>query len=390
LPYLTDGAVVKINDTRTWSELGSTSKSPRWALAWKFAAERAATRLVSIDASVGRTGVVTPVANLEPVPLGGTTVSRATLHNQDEIDRKDIREGDRVLIEKGGDVIPKVVAVEIESRPGDSRPYQLPGQCPSCQSSLFREEGQVALRCLNPDCPAQVRARILHFAGRDAMNLEGLGGKWVDLLLARGLVRGIADLYRLEAEVIAELPGWGEKSAARFLGFVERSRARPLGNQIFALGIRHVGITAARQLAVHCGDFGRIREASVEELTAVEDFGPITAVSVHEELERNAAFYSELEGHGLLATVEERKSTNFDDERFAGRKFVITGTLQAMDRREAKSKIQERGGKVTGSVSARTDVVIVGESAGSKETRARDLGIEIWEEGAFLDALGGV
>jgi len=388
LPYLTDGAVVKIDDTRTWSELGSTSKSPRWALAWKFAAERAATRLLSIVASVGRTGVVTPVANLEPVPLGGTTVSRATLHNQDEIDRKDIREGDRVLIEKGGDVIPKVVAVELEARPGDSRPYRLPEECPSCQSSLFREEGQVALRCLNPDCPAQVRARILHFAGRDAMNLEGLGGKWVDLLLSRGLVKGISDLYGLDVEIIAELPGWGEKSAVRLLGFVERSRSRPLGNQIFALGIRHVGITAARQLAVHFGEIGRIRAASVEDLTAVEDFGPVTAVSVHEELERNAAFYDELEAHGLLATVEERQTAECDDERFAGRKFVITGTLQAMDRREAKLEIEMRGGKVASSVSARTGVVIVGDSAGSKETRARELGVEIWTEDDFLAALG--
>jgi DNA ligase (NAD+) len=220
------------------------------------------------------------------------------------------------------------------------------------------------------------------------MNLEGLGGKWVDLLLSRGLVKGISDLYGLEAEVIAELPGWGEKSAVRLLGFVERSRSRPLGNQIFALGIRHVGITAARQLAVHFGEIGRIRAASVEDLTAVEDFGPVTAISVHEELESNAAFYDELEAHGLLATVEERQTAEFDDERFAGRKFVVTGTLQAMDRREAKLRIEMRGGKIAGSVSARTGVVVVGDSAGSKETRARELGVEIWTEDDFLAALG--
>lgn len=388
LPYLTDGAVIKVDDTATWVELGSTAKSPRWALAWKFAAERAATRLLSIEASVGRTGVVTPVANLEPVLLAGTTVSRATLHNQNEIDRKDIREGDLVFIEKGGDVIPKVVGVDLDARPKKSRPYRLPAKCPSCGSPLLQEEGQVAWRCVDAACPAQLRARILHFAGRDAMNLEGLGERWVDLLLQEGMVSGIADLYRLDAEELAALAGWGEKSASRFLGFVERSRQRPLANQIFALGIRHVGVSAARQLARHFGTFAHLRAASIEDLTAVEDFGPVTAAAVHEELDRNAGFYRELESLGLLATTEEVAEAQEPDERFEGRTFVLTGTLDSMDRRVAREKIEARGGKVTGSVSRKTDVVVVGHEAGSKETRARELEITIWDEAGFLEALG--
>jgi DNA ligase (NAD+) len=386
--FLTDGAVIKIDDTATWAELGSTAKSPRWALAWKFAAEQATTRLLSIEASVGRTGVVTPVANLEPVLLAGTTVARATLHNQDEIDRKDIREGDLVVMEKGGDVIPKVVSVDLDARPKGTRPYRLPDECPSCSARLFREEGQVALRCLNPDCPAQLRGRILHFAARDAMNLEGLGEKWVDLLLSEGIVGHIADLYRLDPERIATLPGWGEKSATKFLGFVERSVERPLGNQIFALGIRHVGITAARQLARHFGDFGAIRAASIDDLTAVEDFGPITAVSVHEELERNAAFLDDLVSLGLLSTTEEKLEGVDEGGEFSGRTFVLTGTLAALGRREARELIEARGGKVTGSVSKKTDVVVVGEAAGSKEQKARELGLTLWDEETLLVHLG--
>jgi DNA ligase (NAD+) len=332
--------------------------------------------------------VVTPVANLEPVLLAGTTVSRATLHNQDEIDRKDIREGDLVFVEKGGDVIPKVVGVDLSERPDDTVAYRLPDRCPSCDSELFREEGQVALRCLNPDCAAQLKGRILHFCGRDAMNIEGLGERWVDLLLDEGLLEGISDLYRLDADALAALPGWGEKSAARLLSFVERSRERPLANQLFALGIRHVGITAAGQLARHFGRFAAVRQATVEELEAVEDFGPITAASVHEELRRNGGFYDELESLGLLATTEQVEEAPPEDPVFAGRTFVLTGTLSEADRREAKGWIEQRGGKVTGSVSRKTDVLVVGENPGSKEAKARDLGVEIWDEKRFLGEVG--
>lgn len=386
LAFLTDGAVIKLDDATRWAELGSTTKSPRYALAFKFAAEQSTTRLLSIEASVGRTGVVTPVANLEPVPLAGTTVARATLHNQDEIDRKDIREGDTVIIEKGGDVIPKVVRVVLESRRADSVPYHLPTSCPSCGTELFREEGQVALRCLNGACPAQLRGRILHFTARDAMNVEGLGEKWIDLFLERGLVRDITDLYGLDRDTLAALPGWGEKSADKLLHFLERSRERPLANQIFALGLRHVGIAAARQLARHFGDFASIRAASVDELEAVEDFGRITATSVHEELRRNVAFHDALLALGLLATTEERV-TVAPDTAFSGRSFVLTGTLATMERRQAQQRIEALGGKVTSSVSKKTHVVVVGDQPGSKADKAAELGLTVWNEDEFLAAL---
>ena len=388
LGYQIDGAVIKLDDAERWPELGSTAKSPRYALAYKFEAEQAVTRLASIEASVGRTGVVTPVANLEPVPIAGTTVARATLHNQDEIDRKDIREGDTVIVEKGGDVIPKVVGVVVEERPATSEAYHLPATCPSCGSALYREEGQVAVRCLSAVCPAQLRGRILHFVGRDAMNIEGLGEKWVDLMLERGMLRGPADLYRLRREDVVELPGWGEKSADKLMGFVERSKQRPLGNQIFALGMRHVGIAAARQLARHFGSFDRLRAADVTALEDVEDFGAITAKSLYEELQRNREVHDELVALGLLATEEEVAEPVLEDTAFGGRTFVLTGALETMERREAKSRIEERGGKVTGSVSGRTDVLVAGGSAGSKLSRARELGVEVWDEARFREELG--
>lgn len=387
LPYAIDGAVIKLDDATLWEALGSTAKSPRYALAYKFAAEQGITKLLSIEASVGRTGVVTPVANLEPVPLAGTTVARATLHNQDEIDRKDIREGDTVIVEKGGDVIPKVVSVVLEERPKNSKPYVLPTTCPSCGTEVLREEGQVATRCVNAVCPAQLRGRILHFVGRDAMNVEGLGEKWVDVLLEKKMIHGPADLYRLDREALIELEGWGEKSADKLAAFLEASRERPLGNQIFALGIRHVGISAARQLARHFQTFAAIRAATVEQLELVDDFGPITAQSVHEELERNATTYDELVALGLLATEEEPPPEAPLDSPFAGRTFVLTGTLAEMDRREAKAKIESLGGKVTGSVSKKTDVVIAGTEAGSKLEKAQKLEREIWDEATFLKTL---
>lgn len=390
LPYAIDGAVIKLDDATAWESLGSTAKSPRYALAYKFAAEQGITKLLSIEASVGRTGVVTPVANLEPVALAGTTVSRATLHNQDEIDRKDIREGDIVVVEKGGDVIPKVVSVVLEERPDDSAPYRLPTECPSCGTEVLREEGQVATRCVNAVCPAQLRGRILHFVGRDAMNVEGLGEKWVDLMLERSMVRGPADLYRLQRDDLVALEGWGEKSADKLASFLEASRDRPLGNQIFALGIRHVGTSAARQLARHFGNFAAVRAATADQLELVEDFGPITAQSVHEELERNAEVYDELVELGLLATEEERlPEPEMGASVFAGRTFVLTGTLEAMDRRDAKVRIEGLGGKVTGSVSKKTDVVVAGEAAGSKLEKAKKLEREIWDEKRFVSELDG-
>lgn len=387
LDYQIDGAVLKLDDARVWEDLGATAKSPRWALAYKFAAEQAQTRLLRIDASVGRTGVVTPVAILEPVPVAGTTVSRASLHNQDEIDRKDIREGDTVVIEKGGDIIPKVVAVVDALRPAQSRPFRLPTRCPSCGAGLERREGEVALRCLNPSCPAQQLGRILHWSGRDAMDIEGLGERWVAHFLELGLLEDIVGLYHLDRDRLLELEGWGEKSVDNLLRNIQGSRERPLANQIFALGLRHVGISAAGQLARHFGSFARLRAATPEELVAVEEFGELTAGSVHAELRERAEQLDRLQAEGLLATTEEVRSVE-PDAAFAGKTFVLTGTLPDLSRREAKERIEARGGKVTGSVSKKTDVVVVGEDAGSKAEKADALGIEMWDADALRAALG--
>ncbi len=379
LDYQLDGAVIKLDDTTRWEALGSTAKSPRYALAFKFAAEQARTRLLSIVASVGRTGVVTPVANLEPVLLAGTTVSRATLHNQDEIDRKDIREGDLVLVEKGGDVIPKVVGVVTSGRPKRSRPYQLPSKCPECETSLVQEEGEVARRCPNPACPPQQRGRILHWASRDAMDIEGLGEKWVDLFLEEGLLTRIADLYRLDGDALRQMPGWGDRSVDKLLRNVDASRQRALANQIFALGLRHVGIAAAHGLAAHFGSFDALRRADLDQLESVADFGKITAQSVREELDREAAMLDELIGLGLLAATQEVLAVAANGA-LAGKKVVLTGTLTSMGRREAKAILEGHGAKVVSSVSKATDLVIAGESAGSKLKKAQDLEVEVWDE----------
>ncbi len=386
LSYQIDGAVIKLDDITQWEHLGSTAKTPRWALAFKFAAEQAETVVESIEASVGRTGVVTPVANLRPVELAGSVVSRATLHNQDEIDRKDIRVHDTVIIEKGGDIIPKVVHVVLERRPPGSRPYRLPGKCPSCGSSLKRLEGEVALRCLNPLCPGQQRRAIQHWASRDGMDIEGLGARWIDLFLEKGLVRGIPDLYDLEESDLVRLEGWGEKSAANLIRAIDASRSRPLANQIFALGLRHVGISAARQLARHFHTFEKLRKASREKVEAIEDFGPTTAQSVVEELQRRAELIDALLERGLFATVEPG-SAESEELPLKGRTFVLTGTLSSMDRREAKERIERKGGKVTGSVSRRTDYVVAGENPGRKKSKAEELGIEVLDENGFLSLL---
>jgi DNA ligase (NAD+) len=388
IDYLIDGAVIKVDDTGVWDRLGATAKSPRYALAFKFAAEQAETRLLSIEASVGRTGVVTPVAILDPVELAGTTVSRATLHNQDEIDRKDIRVGDRVVIEKGGDVIPKVVEVRLDERPASSVPYRLPARCPVCEFELVREEGEVALRCLNRECPAQQRGRILHWAGRDAMDIEGLGERWVDLFLEKGLVRGVADLYRLERASLLDLPGWGEKSADNLLRNIAASRERPLANQIFALGFRHVGISAARHLARALGTFASLRSASQERIETVEEFGAKTATSLLSELEARAAFLDELQSLGLLATVEETRPVSAEGAALTGKTMVLTGTLTTLDRRSAAARLRELGAKVTSSVSRKTDIVVVGENPGSKADKARELNVEIWDEERLMGVLG--
>ena len=388
LAYQIDGAVIKLDDTTLWKELGSTAKTPRYALAFKFAAEQAKTVVESIEASVGRTGVVTPVANLRPVELAGTTVARATLHNQDEIDRKDIRIGDVVVIEKGGDIIPKVVHVVLDQRPPGSRPYRLPSKCPSCGSALQRLEGEVALRCLNPSCPGQQRRAIQHWASRDAMDIDGLGARWIDLFLELGLVKGIPGLYDLREEDLTTLEGWGEKSARKLIAAIDASRNRSLANQIFALGLRHVGISAARLLAREFHNFARLRSASREEIEGIADFGPTTAASIVEELKRREDLIEALLSRHLFR-VEEEASISASDGPLMGKTFVLTGTLSKMDRRVAKARIEELGGKVTGTVSRRTDFVVAGEKPGSKKAKAEELGVEVLDENAFLSMVEG-
>jgi DNA ligase (NAD+) len=387
LDFQIDGAVIKVDDARLWDELGSTAKSPRYALAYKFAAEQAETLVESIEASLGRTGVVTPVANLTPVNLSGSLVSRATLHNQDEIDRKDIRVGDTVRIEKGGDIIPKVVEVVLSKRPRGSRPYRLPRKCPSCGEKLLRLEGEVAVRCTNRNCPAQRRRALMHWASRDGMDIEGLGGSGVELLFEHGLIESIADLYDLTEEALAALPGFAEKSATKLVESIAASKERPLAHQLYALGIRHVGIGAARQLARRMGKFEKIRSATEQQLEAVEDFGPIMAKSVVAELKANAKLIDALRARGLFATEESAATEIPQDSPFAGRSVVLTGSLTSMERREAKARIEALGGRVVSSVSKKTDWVVAGERAGSKRARAEELQVRIIDESEFLRLL---
>ncbi len=387
LDFQIDGAVLKVDDTRLWDELGSTAKSPRYALAYKFAAEQAETLVESIEASLGRTGVVTPVANLTPVNLSGSLVSRATLHNQDEIDRKDIRVGDTVRIEKGGDIIPKVVEVVLSKRPRGSRPYRLPSKCPSCGEKLLRFEGEVAVRCTNRNCPAQRRRALMHWASRDGMDIEGLGGSGVELLFEHGLIESIADLYDLTEEALAALPGFAEKSATKLVESIAASKERPLAHQLYALGIRHVGIGAARQLARRVGTFEKIRSATEQQLEAVEDFGPIMAKSVVAELKANAKLIEALRARGLFATEESGATEIPQDSPFAGRSVVLTGSLTSMERREAKARIEALGGRVSSSVSKKTDWVVAGDRAGSKRARAEELQVRIIDESEFLRLL---
>jgi DNA ligase (NAD+) len=391
LPYETDGLVIKVNDLALREKLGATSKSPRWVVAYKFSAEQAETVLEEIGLQVGRTGVVTPVAHLKPVFLAGSRISRATLHNADELERKDIRVGDRVIIEKGGDVIPKVVRPLVHLRTGKERKFVFPAVCPVCGDALKREEGEVAYRCVNISCPAQVKERIRHYAGRNAMDIEGLGEKLVDQLVDAGLVSDIADLYELTVERVAELPRMAEKSARNLIEQIEASKDRSLGALIFGLGIRFVGQTAGRTLARAFETLEELAAADRERLEAVEDVGEVMAGSVVE-------FFSDASNRKLIGRLreagvnfrrhaEERPAEVSADSPFAGLTCVLTGKLEAMDREEGERKIEALGGKAAGSVSKQTDLVIAGPGAGSKLKKAKELGIEVIDEAEFLRRL---
>jgi DNA ligase (NAD+) len=387
LDYDVDGIVVKVNSAEQRAELGTTAKSPRWAISFKFPARQATTKILDIRVQVGRTGALTPVADLEPVRLSGTTITRSTLHNEDEVKRKDIRVGDWVLIERSGDVIPKVVAVMKERRTGKEKKFAFPDHCPVCGSATFRPEAEVISRCTNPSCPAKLRESLLHFASRRAMNIEGLGDSLVDQLLEKKLVRAIPDIYSLRYDDLASLERMGPKSSQNLLAEIEKSKSRDLAALVFALGIRHVGERLAQTLAGHFRTLDALAEASTEKLTEVEDIGPKVAESI-------LFFFRQPENSTLIRNLKEA-GLNFGsraDRRgprpLAGKTFVLTGTLAGMEREKAKKVIESLGGKVTSSVSGRTDYLVVGESPGSKLDKARRLNIATLNEQEFLKLVG--
>lgn len=389
LGYEIDGLVVKVNSTALQDEFGSTQKAPRWAIAYKYPARQASTKVLSIVVQVGRTGALTPVANLEPVFLAGTTVSRATLHNEDEIKRLGLKIGDWVLIEKSGEIIPKVLSVIKSKRTGEEKPFRPPKRCPVCGGAISRVEGEVVARCVAADCPAQLVGRLLHFASRRAMRIEGLGDVLAEQLLATNLVKDVGDLYSLTLEQVANLPRMAKKSAANLLAQIESSKSRELANLIYALGIRHVGERTASILAGHFKDLKRLAQASVEELDHIHEIGLTVAQSVRDwfEDEGNVALCDRLRAAGVRTVTEGKVATQLD-ERFEGKQFVLTGALSSFTRDEARELIEARGGRVNSSVSKKTDYLIAGEEAGSKLEKASSLGVAVVDEEAFKAMLG--
>jgi len=387
LAFDTDGVVVKLDDIARRRDLGQTAKFPRWATAFKFPTEQARTRLLKIDINIGRTGAATPFAVLEPVRLSGTTISMATLHNEQEIARRDIREGDVVVIEKGGEIIPKVVGPVVADRPVDGLPeWKMPSACPFCESALVKEAEEVVWRCDNVSCPARIRRGLEHFAGRYAMNIEGLGESLVDQLVTKGMVHSYADLYVLTADQLAALDRMGKKSAANLVAEIDKSRGAELWRVIHGIGIRHVGEGGARALASAFLSMTLLREASVETLENVEDVGPVVAQAVRAFLDqpRNAEMIDLLAARGVRMEDAPAPAEEALEQTLAGKTFVITGTLERMSREDAESAIEKRGGKVTGSISRKTSWLVVGRDAGSKLEKARAVGVPELDEAAFL------
>ncbi|WP_027717819.1 NAD-dependent DNA ligase LigA [Desulfovirgula thermocuniculi] len=387
LPYAIDGIVVKVNSLEQQARLGATMKSPRWAIAYKFPAEQARTRVKEIILRVGRTGVLTPTAILEPVRLAGTTVTKATLHNEDFIREKDIRIGDTVIVQKAGDIIPEVVAVDVKSRTGRETPFVMPRHCPACGAEAVRPPGEAATRCTNIACPARLREGLIHFASRNAMDIAGLGQAVVGQLVAAGLVKDPADLYYLRFDQLVGLERLGPKSAQNLLAAIEKSKSNPLHRLIFALGIRHVGERAARILAAHFGSLERLSRATYEELVALPEIGPKIAASV-------TGFFAQEENRRVLdklvaAGVNTREVQEEEKEKpLAGKVFVLTGTLERFTRKEAEEIIVRLGGRVSSSVSRHTDYVVVGANPGSKYEKALSLGVPIIREDEFIKLIG--
>lgn len=388
LDYEIDGLVVKVNSTAMQDEFGATGKAPRWAVAYKYAARQATTRVNDIVVSVGRTGALTPVAMLEPVALGGVTVSRSTLHNEDEIGRLGLKIGDWVLIERGGDVIPKVLKVIESKRTGKEKPFKMPTVCPVCGGRVSRPEGEAVSRCVAADCPAQLMGRLLHFASRRAMRIEGLGGALADQLIERKLVKDVADLYSLTLEDLVSLERMAKKSATNVLNQIEASKTRELSNLIYGLGIRHVGERTAGILAREFGSLDRLAGATVEELDAVHEIGLTMAESIHDWFADpgNARLSERLHQAGVR-TEMERATQPAAAQTLAGKIFVLTGTLATMTRDEAGGLIEARGGRVTSSVSKKTDFVLAGAEPGSKLDKANQLGVKIIDEDEFKKML---
>lgn len=421
LDYEIDGIVVKVNSLAQQTELGATTKSPRWAISYKFPARQATSKIEHIEVQVGRTGALTPVAWLTPTRLSGTVISRATLHNEDEIKRKDIRIGDTVLIERAGDVIPAVVMVVKKNRTGQEKEFRMPDKCPACASDVFRPENEAVIRCTNPACPAQVKENLHHFASRNAMDIEGLGPSLIDQLVEKGLVKNAADLYFLKKEDLASLERMGDKSADNLMEAIEKSKSNGLARFIFALGIRHVGVRAAEILAEHYSSIDDLARAKAHELKEIHEIGPRIAESVAQFFQqedkrdfmsgRTPAVFSSIRSRGLpfmaswhpadLITISpfgkmkgrfrqagvrmsEEKAPVSKGSTLAGKTFVLTGSLQNMTRSQASEAIKKAGGKVTSSVSKNTDYVVVGESPGSKYDRAVKIGIEILTEDKFM------
>jgi DNA ligase (NAD+) len=389
LDYEIDGVVVKVNSTALQDEFGSTSKAPRWAIAYKYPARQATTRLLDIGIQVGRTGALTPVAFLEPTLLAGTVVARASLHNEDEIKRLDLKIGDYVLIEKSGEIIPQVLQNIPSRRDGTETEFVFPTECPVCSSPAVRPEGEAVRRCTNPVCPAKVKARILYFASRKAMDIEGLGDVLVETLVTGGRVKDVADLYTLTTDDITSLERKGEKTATKLISQIEASKTRGLERLLFGIDIRHVGERTAKILARHFRSIDKIAAASVGELDDIPEIGLTVAASVHEWF-REAAhidLVERLKAAGVQ-TEADAASTEKLDERFVGKTFVLTGKLENYTRDEAAKLIEDRGGRVSSSVSKKTDYVVAGEDAGSKRTKAETLGVRILDENEFKAMIG--
>ena len=386
LPYDIDGMVIKVDSLQLQQQLGATTRSPRWAIAYKFAALQETTVLKNIEVQVGRTGALTPVAHLAPVNVGGVTVSRATLHNEDEIEKKDIRIGDTVLVQRAGDVIPEVVKVISSKRSGAEKKFIMPDACPVCGSPVVRTEGEAAIRCINASCSAQVKERIKHFASKAAFDIDGLGDKLVDQLVEKQMVSSYAGLFKLDAESLAALDRMGAKSAENLMNAIESSKQISFARFLYALGIRHVGEHIAVLLAGQFDSLEQLTNCSEAQLTAIEGVGPVVAKSIATFFRqtKNLATVHRILNSGVQILFETPAKT--DD--LAGKTFVLTGALETMTRRQAKEMVEAAGGKVSSAVSRNTNFVVVGESPGSKLAKARELGVAVLDEAGFKELFG--